>query len=266
MLRKLLLMSILTVSVLPLVGCEDAPAATPVAPTPPPTPAPTPPPPPPPPPPEPAALDSLSINPSTVRSQIRPVATVTLTAAAPTGGAVVALSSGNPDIAKVPSGMTVEAGAMTGTFLVDTATVPTNSFVTIIASYAGVTKTAMLTVQPPLLEPRFNVNSPTRGTDACQIIDAAGSVDCTLDGGPSDGFVARYLWTLKVGSNDLSISTGNSAIVPTTTCTLLSGGTINSDGTVQLSVSLQLEDREGNKSSATAQRTVALYHGGRCGY
>src|SRR5688572_3197062 len=111
---------IIVLSLFALAGCGDD---TPTAPTPPVTPPVTPPPPPPPPPPEVAALSSLTLSPSTVRSQVRPQGTVTLTAAAPAGGAVVTLQSGTVDVAKVPSGVTVAAGATTQTFTIDTSTV-----------------------------------------------------------------------------------------------------------------------------------------------
>ena len=261
--RVWLSLGALAVSLLSIAGCEKKPVVTPVAPTP--VVVAPPPPPPPPPPPAPAALDSLALNPSTVRSQGRPVATVTLTAPAPAGGAVVLLSTSNPEVAKVPSGMTVQAGETTGTFTVDAATVPLPASATIMATYEGVTKTAVLNVQPPPLEPRFSVMSPSKGADACAIIDAFGSVDCQLDASASDGFIAHYLWTLKVGSNELSISASGPVLTPGTTCALLSGGQVGSDGTVPMGVSLQLEDRGGNRSPVN-QKAIALTPNGRCGY
>ena len=48
------------------------------------------------------------------------MATVTLTAAAPSGGAVVALASSQPSVASVPSSVTVQAGAKAATFQVTT--------------------------------------------------------------------------------------------------------------------------------------------------
>ncbi len=75
---------------------------------------------------------------------------MTLTSAAPAGGAVVTLAS-NGNAATVPVSVTVAAGATTKTFVVNTSgavTVPT--VVTLTATYSGVVKTATLTVNPPV--------------------------------------------------------------------------------------------------------------------
>src|SRR5207249_12189000 len=74
--------------------------------------------------------------------------TVTLSGAAPSGGAVVNLSSSAP-AATVPSSVTVIAGYTSETFTVNTTTVTASTPVTITASYAGVSKTASLTIMPP---------------------------------------------------------------------------------------------------------------------
>jgi len=74
--------------------------------------------------------------------------TVTLTSAAPSGGAVVALSSSNANAATVPASVTVGAGASSANFTVTSHTVASAVSVTISASYSNVTRTASLTVNP----------------------------------------------------------------------------------------------------------------------
>jgi hypothetical protein len=75
--------------------------------------------------------------------------TVTLTGAAPTGGAVVTLASNNP-AATVPASVTVAAGAPTSpVFSITTTAVTAATSVTISATYGGVTATGTLTVNPP---------------------------------------------------------------------------------------------------------------------
>jgi len=69
-----------------------------------------------------------------------------LTAAAPSGGAVVTLSSANTSVVSVPASITVAAGASTATFGVNTSSVAANTGVTITATYAGVSRTTTLTV------------------------------------------------------------------------------------------------------------------------
>ena len=60
-----------------------------------------------------AALSSFSLSAAAVPGQAQPIGTVTLTAAAPTDGAVVTLVTNFPDATRVPSSVTVEAGADT---------------------------------------------------------------------------------------------------------------------------------------------------------
>ena len=104
--------------------------------------------PPPPPPPGPAALSALTLNPSTVTGGNTSQGTVTLTAAAPSGGADVALSSGNTSVANVPPSVNVPAGATGASFTLTTSSVTTSATVTVSASYNGVARAASLAVQP----------------------------------------------------------------------------------------------------------------------
>lgn len=94
-----------------------------------------------------AALSSVSLSSSSVRGGNSVTGTVRLTAAAPTGGAVVSLASSDTTVATVPSTVTVPAGATSATFTVSTRSVSSDRTVTISASYAGVTKTTTLTVK-----------------------------------------------------------------------------------------------------------------------
>jgi hypothetical protein len=201
-----------------------------------------------------------------VEGQSSATGTVTLTAAAPAAGAVVQLESGNRDAAKVPGSVTVAAGNKTATFVVDTSTVPLPTNVTIQATYLGVTKLFVMTVRAPALTPRYNVVSNSKGNNACAIIDASGTVDCFFETSQSTGFIANYLWTLKVGSTETTFTTSSATYTPPTVCAnLTGGGTPDSNGAVPMSVTLVLEDRGGNKSSANSTG-VSLYTNGRCGY
>jgi hypothetical protein len=254
----------LFLSAIILAACGDDP--TPAAPTPPAT---TPPPtaaPPPAPPAEPAALASLAVEPTSAASQSTPEGTVTLTAAAPTGGAVIMLESGSVNVARVPSSITIAAGSTTGTFRIETTTVAASSVVTIAATYAGITRSTQFTVLPPVLEPRFTVSSVARGPDICAITTSAGATDCEFNASSSSGFVARYLWTLRLRDTEFSFTAqdNQASINPMTTCGFLGNGTAQ-EGRVTVEVSLQLEDRSGARSS-TLRRTFTLIHTGQCGY
>lgn len=74
--------------------------------------------------------------------------TVRLNGAAPAGGAVVTLTSGNPAVASVPPTVTVPAGASSVTFTTTTTAVTSKTVVPITATYSGVSKMANLTVWP----------------------------------------------------------------------------------------------------------------------
>jgi PKD repeat protein len=92
-----------------------------------------------------AALSSLSLNPGSVSAGNTASGTVILNAAAPAGGAVVALASSDSAIATVPTSVTVAAGASSVTFAVSTIACTSGS-VTISGTYGGVTRSAGLSV------------------------------------------------------------------------------------------------------------------------
>jgi hypothetical protein len=92
-------------------------------------------------------LATLTLNPTSVKGGASATGTVTLSVPAPSGGAVVALSSTNPALASVPASILVAAGTTSSTFAVTTTATKKNTSVTISASYAGVTKTATIMVK-----------------------------------------------------------------------------------------------------------------------
>lgn len=112
-----------------------------------------------PPPPSPAALSSLSLSPTTVTGGNISKGTVTLTSAAPSGGAVVALSSSNASVAAVPASVAVPAGTTSAAFNVTTSAVTASTSVTVSASYNGVNRTASLAVQPAPTTPTVSLSS-----------------------------------------------------------------------------------------------------------
>jgi hypothetical protein len=94
------------------------------------------------------ALSSVSLSPATVVGGNSTTGTVTLSAAAPTGGAAVALSD-NSSAVSTPASVTVNAGATTGSFTITTTSVTSSTSATITATWNGVSETAGLTVTPP---------------------------------------------------------------------------------------------------------------------
>jgi hypothetical protein len=96
----------------------------------------------------PPALASIGASPSTVVGGNGATGTVTLTATAPAGGALVALSSASSAVT-VPANVNVTEGTTAATFGIATTVVAATTATTLGASYNGVTKTTTFTVNPP---------------------------------------------------------------------------------------------------------------------
>src|SRR5258706_6096889 len=94
----------------------------------------------------PAALASLSLNPTSVNAGSASTGTVALNGKAAGAGAVISLSSSNTSAATGPASVTIPAGSSSAAFTVSTKVV-NQTTATISASYAGVTKTAVLTIK-----------------------------------------------------------------------------------------------------------------------
>jgi hypothetical protein len=93
------------------------------------------------------SLSSLALNPASITGGQNVTGTVTLTAAAPSTGIMVNLSNANP-AASVPSSVTIPPNSSSANFTIATAAVSMTTVGNITASYAGVNKSASLTVNP----------------------------------------------------------------------------------------------------------------------
>src|SRR5262249_61423271 len=96
----------------------------------------------------PNGMASLPLAPKSLVGGGTSTGTVTLTANAPAGGAVVWLTSADSVHAAVPASVTVAAGVKTATFTVTTTAVTASTSIGISAAYAGTTAAAALTVTP----------------------------------------------------------------------------------------------------------------------
>ena len=95
-----------------------------------------------------ASLSTVSVSPTSIVGGGTAQGTITLTGGAPSGGALVSLSSANSSVAGVPASVTVAAGASSATFAVTTSVVAANTSVSLTATYGGVSRTTTLTVTP----------------------------------------------------------------------------------------------------------------------
>src|SRR5712692_4226988 len=100
------------------------------------------------PPPPAATLSSLTLSPSSLVGGSGSTGTVTLTSAAPSGGALVSLSSSNAAVASVPASVTIVAGATSASFTVTTLNVAPTT-VQLTATLGGTILFAPITVNSP---------------------------------------------------------------------------------------------------------------------
>ena len=185
-------------------------------------------------------LSALALNPTSVTGGTQlSTGTVTLSGAAPAGGAVVALSSNNTAAARVPASVTVAAGATSASFTVSTSAVSAATTVTISAAFGGTTRMATLMVNPPA-PARVTLSSltlnPTSVTGGAQ--SSTGTV--TLSGAaPTGGAVVALSSnntsaarvpgsvTVAAGATTASFTVSTSAVIAPTTVTITAtyGGT-----------------------------------------
>lgn len=186
-----------------------------------------------------AALSTVSLNPTTVQGGTSSSATVTLTAPAPSAGAVVSLSSNNTSAATVPASLTVPSGSTNATFSVTTSTVGSTASAVIGATYAGVTRSATLTVtgtSPPSaptlasisLGPTSVQGGSTASTTAI-LTSPAPAGGAAVSFSSSNTAVATVPATLVVpeGVNSRVVVTFVSTSPVTTTTTVVISGTYN---------------------------------------
>jgi hypothetical protein len=150
--------------------------------------------------------------------------------------------------------------------VIDTSTVRNRFTATITATYLAVVKTANITVTLPIPRAAFTVTSPSRGTNACALIEQGRELDCRLDGSGSDGVLVRWEWVLTVTDRIVArkpepifaeIDTGGCKFVDDAT-------TFSDDGSeyVNMTISLEIHDRD--DSSSTTSKTVRLYTNDHC--
>ena len=96
-----------------------------------------------------APLANITLDPTTVEGGQTSSARVSLADFAQTGGAIIALASGDAAVATVPTSVTVPEGSLSANFNVATSAVTSDTTVDIAATYGGLTRSATLTVKRP---------------------------------------------------------------------------------------------------------------------
>lgn len=114
----------------------------------------------------PVLLGTLTLAPTSVQGGLaNSTGTVTLTGPAPTGGAVVTLTSSNTAAATVPASVTIAAGSTSNTFTVTTSTVASSTSSVISGTYGSlVSATLSVTAAPPPAQPVYGGVGVSGGT------------------------------------------------------------------------------------------------------
>ncbi len=184
------------------------------------------------PPPPPASLNSLALNPASVTGGAKSQGTVTLTSSAPSGGAVVSLSS-NAAAASVPASVTVPAGATSATFTATTTAPSTSTAATISAALAGVTRTATFTVNPPGTNVTLTVAASGRSGE--RVTSSPAGINVAVGSTHSAGFASNSSIILSVTNGRDAIWSGacSSGGNKARTCTFTISGNVSVSANVQ---------------------------------
>lgn len=215
-------------------------------------------------------VSAVSLSASSVVGGQPVTGTVTLSAAAPAGGANAALTATDP--VTVPASVLVPAGAASATFSIVTKAVSSASSVTIGASYGGGSASAVLAVtQPTVATANFGVSGPTE-TETCGLINNGTALDCSFNGTTSTapGAITAWDWSYAVG-------TGTGLVAQTTTSPVLTTPAFNcgllppppfpaGSSFFLLVVKLKIHDNAGNVSAEATNDSVRLFPRGLCGF
>jgi len=174
-------------------------------------------------------ISSASLNPTSVVGASPSTGTVTLSAAAPAGGAEVTLSSSNPAVASVPARVTVPAGATSADFTVSTTSVPVGASTTVAIRglYGGVLNSATLTVSPAstLSALSLNPSSVRGGTASIGIVtlsEAAptGGAEVRLSSSDPAVAIVPPSVTVPAGATSANLSVSTSLVTTATSVTI----------------------------------------------
>jgi hypothetical protein len=182
-------------------------------------------------------LSSVSLNPSSVVGGSSSTGTVTLSAAAPAGGASVSLSD-NSASTTVPASVTVPAGATGATFTVTTTSVSAATTSTISAVWGGVTRTAALSVNPSAPPPSGQTATLTvtaTGRSGERVSSSPAGISVLVGSSGSASFTTGTSITLTATNGRDTVWSGacSSGGNKTKTCTFTITGTASVTANVQ---------------------------------
>jgi hypothetical protein len=215
----------------------------------------------------PVKLASLSLSVATIIGGQQVTGTVTLTGMAPSGGAVVALTGGDP--VTVPASVTVLAGAQSADFTVTTRAVGGTITATITASFGGGASSATLAVtRTTVATASFGVTGPTE-SDTCQMANGGNTLNCTFNGSTSTapGNIVAWDWTFSVNKTVSQTTSQPVLTMPAVDCSFLPPPPLPSGASsLPLTVTLVVHDDQGNVSAKAVHSGARVLPQGVCGY
>ncbi len=190
-----------------------------------------------------AAVQSVSLNPTSVTGGNSSTGTVTLSQNAGANGTVVSLSSDN-GAATVPAQVTIASGSSSGTFQVSTQSVTSNTTANISASITGGSSaSAALTITPPAItvsKVSLNPASVTGGsgsTGTVTLSSAAGASGAVVTLSSNNGAAnVPSQVTVPSGSLSATFSVTTSTVSSTTTASIsasINGSNASANLTIQ---------------------------------
>jgi trimeric autotransporter adhesin len=179
----------------------------------------------------PATLNAVTVSPTSLTGGANATGTVTLTSGAPAGGAVVSLASSNA-AAVVPTTITIPAGATSTNFTIATAQVGTPTSVTLSATYNGVTRSTLLTVNPPSQTATLTVTATGRTGE--RVLSTPAGISVPVGSSGTASFAVGTSITLSVSNGRDAIWSGacSSGGEKRRTCTF----TLSGNGSVTANV------------------------------
>jgi len=185
----------------------------------------------------PTTISGLTMNPVDMVGGASSTGTVRLSAAAPSGGAVVTLSkafsNGGPGTVPVtiPASVTVPAGQTSASFTIATSSVTATTNVRISAAYNGSTFAADMTLFPLLSYVMFNGNAPggtpATGTVGLGAAAPSGGLVVALSSGNTSLVTVPASVTVPAGQTTVNFTANTQPVTQTTgvVVTASSGGT-----------------------------------------
>jgi hypothetical protein len=211
-------------------------------------------------------LSTISLGASTVVGGNTVLGTAVLNGPAPSGGAVVTLSSGDP--ITVPPNVTVPDGSTSAPFTISTRAVGGTITGTITGSYGGASKSATLSfTRPTVATAAFGVTGTE--TDTCTMANGGNTLACTFNGSTSSapGTIIAWDWSYGVATTFTQTTTSPVLTNPTVSCSLLPAPPLPAGTSwLPMTVKLKIRDNQGNVSAEAVNAGVRLFPQGVCGY